>query len=365
MIVACADANDLDVSIKSHAELSEFDKKELIPRGRQERLLMQRAETLFTSPTVVSLEWSCKLATSEIVVGEPLVADITVKNPAEKLPFRFSAPYRGIIVGNVQVWIRAAGDEKYRLIDGLTRYPNKYPQAGVVVELGPGETRRWTSRLDHFAGRSHAGSRPIGRLSLSSFYWLGCETFDKPGKYEIILRYINQAIGPTKSERERYEPVGVRLFGPFMVTVKDRPATDPKWVPDLRAAWNMDRPPASDSIRTASEETVSPFTRLDAADLMKAGLIGYDVRLWLLGRNFGDERDAAALRLYLEDLQSSVIHLRGNHPNRQTAEFLAIAALLDYGDETEGLKRAFASSNPDIQALVDLWAKKKLSQRPK
>ncbi len=349
---------------KTVEELKHFDSEELVPPGRRPVEKARRAETVYTNPTVVSLEWSCKLSATEITVGEPLTAEVTVKNPAERLPFRFSPPARGFLVGRLQVWIRQQGEKDFRLIDGLTRYPSKSPSAGLPVLLGPGEVRRWTSRLDHYAGVLRGSRREDSRLPYYRFYWLGGETFAKPAKYEVMLRYINTAVGNTRGEDERYEPIGVRLFGPYPVTVNDRPATDPKWVAELRRAWDVDRPPPSDSINMASDEMVSPFTRLSAKELKQAGPIGDDVRLWLLAREWSRNRDEPdSLRRYLTSLEEAVAHLRGNHPNRQAAEILDIAAKLDRGDETEALREALTSNNPDVQLLATDWLSMNLKKK--
>lgn len=361
---ALSPAHDRKHVSKSIEELAQFDSAELVPPGRRSIEQPRRAEHGYINPTVVSLEWSCKLSAIEITIGEPLAAEVTVKNPAERLPFRFSPPARGFLVGSLQVWIRAQGEKDYRLIDGLTRYPNKYPKAGLPVMLGPGEVRRWTSRLDHYAG-VHRGTRWVdSRLPYHRLYWLGDETFSKAGKYEVVLRYINQADGNTQGEYERFERIGVRLFGPYPVTVKDRPATDPKWVAELRKAWDVDRPPPSDSINMASEEMVSPFTQLSAKELKQAGPIGDDVRLWLLAREWSSNRDEPdSLRRYLTSLEEAVAHLRGNHPNRQAAEILAIAAKFDRGDESEALRDALTSNNPDVQLLATEWLSMNLKKK--
>ena len=344
---------------KTLDELSKFAAAELFGPGHAPIEEMRTIHREYTNPTPAALEWSCKLSAKDVVIGEPLTVEMTVKNPSDTVSFQFSPPARGIRVASMQVWVRQVGEKTFHTNDELWHSSRKLPSMGVPVHLGPGETRRWVSRVDHFAGE-HTGGREPGRLAIGWVYWLGADTFKQPGKYEVVLRYVNLARGKRKAETDRFEPVGARVFGPYPVTVTARPDTDPRWVADLRKVWDWERPTGGDAIIQNPDEEVVPFAKLSSAQLKATGPIGDDVRLWLLAREWERGRHVKdSLQPYLEELDKIGTRLPAGHPNRMAVEFLSVAARLDRGDETEALREATTSTNPDVQLLLADWVKKR------
>ncbi len=354
---------------RTFEELSAYDPAEVAGH----RVLRTAQDRLYKDPAQAkaALTWSCELSAKSLEIGEHLTAVVTVRNPSDVAAFRLSPPARGFLVGNLQVWVRDIGETKYRPIDGWNSYPGKTPQRGVPVRIGPGETRRWTSRLDHFAGILTASGAP-GELPIGRVYWLGGTVLDKPGKFEVVLRYVNTEpdlpwqMGPFDLHQsvgvaDRLEPSGARVFGPFALTVTRPP--DVEWIQTALKLWNAERPTGSDAIVGLPKSSVSPFDDLTVGNLRAAGSIGDDVRLWLLARDWKRIRQSNDEYVrYLGAVETVVERLPAGHPNRAAGEFLCAAARLDRRDASWALSEGLTSTNPDVQLLVGRWLAERLRQ---
>ena len=229
------------------------------------------------------------------------------------------------------------------------------------MRLGPGESKRWRVRLDH---RAFYAGVPEERQN----DWSGLYTFKKPGKYEVLVRYLN--LNRKLEEQtafDRLDPPEMRLFGPFDVEVTARPAKEPDWVATVTKDWKDTHSTPYDMVRGARDEEIKELASLTIKEMRAVGPLGDDVWLWMLARELRklQREKSDGLKRYLVDLDQAVEKLPANHPNRAAAEFLGVVARLQSGEEASVVRQALTSSNPDVQLVVADWLEKSEKARKK
>jgi hypothetical protein len=344
---------------RSPAQLEKFDAE--IEIGVAELRAPRRAYG-----TPASLKWACKLSAKEVAIGDPLSVEVRVDNSTDDVSFRVPSPVRGFLAANLQVWVRADGDKLYRSSDGLKATNRKTPRVAPPVWVAPGETRRWTSRVDQYVG-AMVGDDGAGKPKVFDVNWMGEALFPKAGKYEVIVRYVNPTDLPAGDDTDRSEPRGVHLFGPYPVTVTSRPKKEPSWATEVRQTWQIARPNGSDHIIRIPAEDTETIDRLTHKELRAVGPLGDDVILWRFTRDLGgiSINNSTAARKLIDGIEQYAAGLAGHHPNRAAAEFLVVVARLQSGDEAAAVRQALTSSNPDIQLLVAEWMERSEQARKK
>ena len=338
---------------KSLAELEKYDPAEADEPGVKRLKEIRQARVSYKNPA--QPDWSCKLSATEIALCDPLYAEFAVTNPSDRVAVHLPTPARGFLSSTVQVWVKAEGEKLFTSALGQRRAPT----GSVPVRIDCGDTQRFTTRLDNYA-YARLGQRKTGELQVDDAYWLGDITFRTPGKYEVVVRYLNLDSMQLTGEADQPDPDSVRLFGPFKLTVKDRPKNDPEWVADVREMWEMVRPKCHCVITHIRSDGLEPLHKLSLKEMRSVGPAGDDVFLWLQTHELHKLRyyKAEPLKPFVADLGEAVGKLPANHPNRAAAEFLEWAARLDRGEEAALLKRAKTSTNPDVKRLAAEWLTK-------
>jgi hypothetical protein len=156
----------------------------------------------------------------------------------------------------------------------------------------------------------------------------------------------------------------VRLFGPFPVTVVERPGGRPDWAGDTIKMWTDLSADHGDLVVAPDKAVTDRLDGLTDVQLRAAGELGADVRLWRLARRWaGTKRSDKEADEYFGKLREIAVGLPADDPRRAAVELFQVAAQIVRGRDAEALTAGLGSSNPDVAVFVGLWLEHRLRKR--
>ena len=142
-----------------------------------------------------ALEWSFAIEKKEYAVGEPISGTLTVRNTKKDIDFILTAPYRGVFVDTIGIYLSAMDPKtnEWGIAYPLLRYnkgesPGKWPwsYAGPDMRIEHGSEYKAHIPVNTFQA---AILSPTGSFLAAN--WLPAVGPNKQGRYRLYLRYVN------------------------------------------------------------------------------------------------------------------------------------------------------------------------------